>query len=90
MISPSTQNALNAQINLEQYTSQLYLAMSAHLAPKSFKGFSHWLRVQSAEEASHALKLVDFVLDLVEHFLLRSHLPHERGDGGGRAAEAPP
>lgn len=63
MISAATQNALNAQINLEQYTAQLYLAMSAHLSQRSFKGFAHWLRVQSAEESAHALKLVDFLLD---------------------------
>jgi ferritin len=63
MISPATQNALNNQINAEQYTSQLYLAMSAHLSERSFKGFAHWLRIQSLEEASHALKLVDFIQD---------------------------
>ena len=63
MISNSIQSALNAQINAEQYTAQLYLAMSAHLSQKSFKGFAHWLRVQSAEEAAHALKLVDFLQD---------------------------
>ena len=63
MISNSIQSALNAQIGAEQYTAQLYLAMSAHLHQKSFKGFAHWLRVQSAEEASHALKLVDFLQD---------------------------
>jgi ferritin len=62
MISPTMQGALNAQINLEQYSAQLYLAMSAHCAGKSFKGFAHWLKVQSAEETAHAAKLVDFLL----------------------------
>ena len=71
MISVTTQNALNAQINLEQYTSQLYLAMSAHLSEKSFKGFSHWLRLQSLEESTHALKLVDFILDRYGRLELR-------------------
>ena len=75
MISSATQNALNAQINMEQYTSQLYLAMSAHLSDKSFKGFAHWLRVQSAEEAAHALKLVDFVLDRCGRLELRTINP---------------
>lgn len=63
MISPTVQDALNAQINLEQYSAQLYLAMSAHCEGRSFKGFAHWLRVQAAEETAHALKLVDFLLD---------------------------
>jgi ferritin len=63
MISKTMQDALNAQINLEQYSAQLYLAMSAHCEGKSFKGFAHWLRVQAGEETAHAVKLVDFLLD---------------------------
>jgi ferritin len=63
VIGKTMQDALNAQINLEQYSAQLYLAMSAHCEGKSFKGFAHWLRVQAAEETSHALKLVDFLID---------------------------
>ena len=63
MISPTMQDALNAQINLEQYSAQLYLAMSAHCETKSFKGFAHWLRVQAGEETAHATKLITFLLD---------------------------
>ncbi len=62
MISKTMQDALNAQINLEQYSAQLYLAMSAHCDSSSFKGFAHWLRVQASEETAHALKLIDFIL----------------------------
>lgn len=63
MISQTMQNALNAQINLEQYSAQLYLAMGAHCTGKSFKGFAQWLKVQAAEETAHAARLIDFVLD---------------------------
>jgi ferritin len=63
MISKKIQDALNTQINVEQYSAQLYLAMSAHCERRSFRGFAHWLRVQAQEESKHALKLVDFVLD---------------------------
>ncbi len=63
MISPKMQNALNTQINLEQFSAQLYLAMSAHCDAASFKGFAHWLRVQALEETAHAAKLIDFLLD---------------------------
>jgi ferritin len=63
MIHQSIQDALNIQINLEQYSAQLYLAMSAHCEGKSFRGIAHWLRVQAQEETTHAMKLVDFVLD---------------------------
>jgi ferritin len=63
MISKTMQDALNAQINLEQYSAQLYLAMSAHCAGKSFKGFAHWLKIQASEETAHASKLIGFLLD---------------------------
>jgi ferritin len=63
MLSVTMQDALNTQINKEQYSAQLYLAMSAHLSIRNFKGFAHWLRVQAEEETAHALKLLDFVLD---------------------------
>ena len=63
MIGKKIQDALNAQVNLEQFSAQLYLAMSAHCEGKSFRGFAHWLRVQAQEETKHAMKLVDFVLD---------------------------
>ena len=63
MIHKNIEDALNRQISHEQYSAQLYLAMSAYCESKSFRGFSHWLRVQSQEETAHALKLVAFLLD---------------------------
>lgn len=63
MINQKIQDALNTQINLEQMSAQLYLAMSAHCEGKAFRGFAHWLRVQSQEETAHAMKLVAFLLD---------------------------
>jgi ferritin len=63
MLSSTMQNALNTQINKEQYSSQLYLSMSAHLDARKYKGFAHWLRVQAEEESAHAMKLLDFVLE---------------------------
>ena len=63
MISPKMQDALNTQINLEQFSAQLYLAMSAHCDAASFKGFAHWLKIQAGEETAHAAKLITFLLD---------------------------
>jgi len=63
MISQKMQDALNHQINLEQYSAQLYLAMSGHCDAKSYRGFAAWLQVQSREETAHAMKLVQFLLD---------------------------
>ena len=63
MISKKIQDAINHQITLEQYSAQLYLAMSAHCEGKSFRGFAHWLRIQAQEETAHAMKFVSFLLD---------------------------
>jgi len=63
MIHKPMQDALNTQINAEQYSAQLYLAMSAAMEARSFRGFAKWLRVQATEETVHAMKLIDFVLD---------------------------
>ena len=82
MISKSMQDALNAQINAEQQSAQLYLAMSAHCASLSFKGFAHWLRVQAEEETAHALRLVDFVLNRGGRLELSSVAAPPREFGG--------
>jgi ferritin len=63
VIGRNLQDALNAQINAEQYSAQLYLAMSAFSDGKGFKGFGHWLRVQAGEETGHALRLMAYLLD---------------------------
>ena len=63
MISQTMQEAINSQINQEQYSAQLYLAMSAHCQGLAFRGFAHWLRVQSGEETAHATRLVEYLLD---------------------------
>jgi ferritin len=63
MINKKIQDAINRQVNLEQYSAQLYRAMSAHCQGKSFRGFAHWLNVQAQEETAHAMKLVTFLLD---------------------------
>ncbi len=72
MISPTMQDALNTQINIEQHSAQLYLAMSAHCAANSFKGFAHWLSVQASEETAHAAKLIQFLLDRGGRLQLRA------------------
>lgn len=63
MIGKTMQDAINAQINQEQYSAQLYLAMSAHCAGLSFLGFAHWLRVQAGEETAHATRLIEYLLE---------------------------
>ncbi len=59
----SIQKSINNQIAFEQDSSRLYLAMSSWCERKGFRGFAQWLRVQSMEENSHAMKLINFLLD---------------------------
>ncbi len=57
------QKAINDQINAELLASYTYLAMALHCEHLNFPGCSKWLRMQSAEEYGHAMKLLDFMLD---------------------------
>jgi len=63
MLSTKMQEALNAQINAEYYSSYLYLSMAAHCQAINLEGFAAWLRIQADEEMIHAMKLYDFVLE---------------------------
>lgn len=61
MLTETMQNKINEQINNEFYSSYSYLAMSAYCEFKQFYGCAKWLRMQSMEEHSHAMRLYDFV-----------------------------
>jgi len=63
MIGKKIQDALNAHVQAEFYSSYLYVAMAAHCESSAFKGFSSWLRIQAAEEHAHAVKMLDYLLD---------------------------
>lgn len=62
-ISKTMQDAFNAQITAELYSSNLYLQMAFWLRKEGWKGFAKWMFKQSDEEKEHALKMADFVLD---------------------------
>lgn len=57
------QGLFNDLIQLEHVSSTLYLAMSAYMAKQNYTGIAHWLRLQSEEERTHMLTLIDFVVD---------------------------
>ena len=63
MLNPVVQEAVNRQINHEFNSTYLYLSMSAYFETLNLRGFAHWMRVQSQEETSHAMKLFDYVHD---------------------------
>ncbi len=61
MLSESMQDAINRQIRDELYSAYMYLSMSAYFESTGLAGFARWMRAQSEEEVSHAMKLFDFV-----------------------------
>ncbi len=63
MITKKMETALNKQMNYEFYVSAVYLAMSSYFATESLDGFAHWMRMQTEEERTHAMKLFDFIVE---------------------------
>jgi ferritin len=63
MLKDSVLNAINEQINAEMYSSYLYLSMAAHFEAANLSGCANWMRMQSREELSHAMKFFDYVFD---------------------------
>lgn len=72
MFSPKMEKALNAQVQEEFYSSYLYLSMAAHFAHNNLKGFSHWMKLQSAEERGHAMKLYEYIIERGGHLVLQA------------------
>ena len=62
-IKDKVTKAINKQINAELYSSYLYLAMAAYFEAKNWQGFASWMKIQSKEENSHAMKFYDYVLE---------------------------
>lgn len=63
MLKEKMFNALNEQINAEQYSALLYLSMSAYLHGIGLPGFANWMYVQYQEELSHANKFFNYVVE---------------------------
>ncbi|MED4402453.1 ferritin [Metabacillus fastidiosus] len=57
------QRLFNKLIQIEHVSTTLYLAMSAYMGRLNLTGIAHWLRLQSEEERTHMLTLIDFVVD---------------------------
>ncbi|MGW8315661.1 MAG: ferritin [Bacteroidales bacterium] len=61
MLSKKVEEILNVQVQKEDYSSQLYLAMASWAENKGLPGVADWLYAQSEEERVHMLKLVRYV-----------------------------
>jgi ferritin len=63
MIKDSVRDAINAQMNREFYSSNLYLAMAGYFESMNLKGFSAWMQVQAKEEHAHGMKFFGYLVD---------------------------
>ena len=63
MLSKKMETELNRQINLELFSSYMYLALSAFFSDKNLAGFANWMRVQAKEEDFHATKFYNYLVD---------------------------
>lgn len=61
MLDPTMVEKLNAQINLEFYSSNLYLQMSAWCEDQGFEGAALFLRQHADEEMQHMRRLFTYV-----------------------------
>ncbi len=61
MISKKMVKALNEQVNAELFSAYLYLSMEAYFKSLNLNGFANWMRVQTQEEISHAMKIYEFI-----------------------------
>jgi ferritin len=60
-MNDKVQDALNAQLNAELYSSYLYLSMAAYFESTNLAGFANWMNVQAQEELMHAMKFYDYI-----------------------------
>ena len=63
MLKQEMANKLNEQLNLEFFSANLYLQMSAWCSDKGYEGASAFLKKQSQEEMDHMRRLFDYLND---------------------------
>ena len=63
MIGDKIQKAMNEQIKNELESYYIYLSMAAYFHSQNLDGMAHWMRCQSHEETTHAMKFFDHIID---------------------------
>src|SRR5690242_9260042 len=63
MLSKAMVDSLNEQIQLESYSSNLYLQMSAWAEIKGLEGCAAFLRAQAQDELDHMNRLFKYVYE---------------------------
>lgn len=77
MIPQRLAKAMNEQIKNEMESSYLYLSMAAFFHSLSLDGMAHWMRCQAHEEAIHAMKFMDHLIDRNTPVTLMNMVQHK-------------
>ncbi len=64
MLSDRMEAALNAQVKMEAYASNLYLSMASWCDAQGMEGTSQFFFRQSAEESDHKMGIFKYILEL--------------------------
>lgn len=63
MLTKDMVDQLNNQLNLEFYSANMYLQMSAWCSDKGYEGAAAFLKTHSQEEMEHMQRLFDYLSD---------------------------
>lgn len=63
MVNEKIADMLNEQINLELFSSYLYLEMANYFADEGLDGFQNWFDMQVKEELIHARMMMTYLQD---------------------------
>jgi ferritin len=67
MLTEKMEAALNAQIEMESYASNLYLSMGSWCEQKGLEGCAEFMYRQSEEERMHMLKIFNYINETDGH-----------------------
>lgn len=61
MVNEKVVKLLNEQINLETFSSYLYLEIANYFMDEGLDGFNHWFNMQLKEELIHSRLIIDYL-----------------------------
>jgi ferritin len=70
MLNKKVESALNAQVEKELFSSNLYLAMASWAETSGYKGTAGFLYKHTEEERMHALKFIHYINDRGGHAIV--------------------
>lgn len=62
-LHPEVEAVLNKQLDKEFDAERVYIGLAVHFDKDLYKGFAAWFFKQAAEERTHAMKILEYMLD---------------------------